>query len=93
LKCEVTGKPYKLQAGEMAYYIANKIQIPRRHPDQRQDERFAQTNPLHLWHRKCSCQGECQQHQGPCENEFETSYAPERPEKVFCERCYQNIVK
>ncbi|MFH1162189.1 MAG: hypothetical protein V1696_02855 [Candidatus Jorgensenbacteria bacterium] len=25
---------------------------------------------------------------GPCPNEFETSYAPERKEIVFCERCY-----
>ena len=25
----------------------------------------------------------------PCPNEFETSYAPERPEIVYCEQCYQ----
>ena len=24
-----------------------------------------------------------------CNNEFETSYAPDRPEIVYCERCYQ----
>jgi hypothetical protein len=24
----------------------------------------------------------------PCQNEFETSYAPERPEIVYCEQCY-----
>ncbi len=24
----------------------------------------------------------------PCPNEFETSYAPERPEMVYCEECY-----
>ena len=24
----------------------------------------------------------------PCPNEFETSYAPERPEIVYCEQCY-----
>ena len=93
LKCEKTGRPYKLQPGEMAYYIANKIQIPRRHPDERQDERFAQTNPLRLWKRDCSCQGDCQQHQGKCPNKFETAFAPDRPEKVYCENCYQNIVK
>lgn len=27
-----------------------------------------------------------------CPNEFETSYAPERPEIVYCEDCYQNEV-
>ncbi len=25
----------------------------------------------------------------PCPNEFETSYAPDRPEIVYCEQCYQ----
>jgi hypothetical protein len=28
----------------------------------------------------------------PCENEFETSYAPGRPEIVYCEKCYQQEV-
>lgn len=25
----------------------------------------------------------------PCPNEFQTTFAPERPEIVYCERCYQ----
>jgi hypothetical protein len=25
----------------------------------------------------------------PCPNEFETSYAPDRPEIIYCEKCYQ----
>jgi len=29
---------------------------------------------------------------GKCEIEFETSYAPERPEIVYCEKCYQQEV-
>jgi len=28
----------------------------------------------------------------PCPNEFETSYAPERPEIVYCEACYNSEV-
>ena len=28
----------------------------------------------------------------PCPNEFETTYAPERPEIVYCEKCYQSEV-
>lgn len=28
----------------------------------------------------------------PCLNEFQTTYAPERPEIVYCERCYQQEV-
>jgi len=27
-----------------------------------------------------------------CENEFQTPYAPKRPEKVYCENCYNKEV-
>ncbi len=30
--------------------------------------------------------------ESPCPNEFETSYAPDRPEIVYCEQCYQSEV-
>ncbi|MFZ1019649.1 MAG: hypothetical protein WAN61_01490 [Minisyncoccia bacterium] len=30
--------------------------------------------------------------QEKCAVEFETSYAPERPEIVYCEKCYQQEV-
>jgi hypothetical protein len=30
--------------------------------------------------------------QNPCPNEFETSYAPDRPEIVYCEQCYNSEV-
>ncbi|MCR4328222.1 MAG: hypothetical protein NUV53_01760 [Patescibacteria group bacterium] len=30
--------------------------------------------------------------ENPCPNEFETSYAPERPEIVYCENCYQSEI-
>jgi hypothetical protein len=31
-------------------------------------------------------------HQGKCNVEFETSYAPDRSEIVYCEKCYQQEV-
>jgi len=37
-------------------------------------------NPLRLWTRQCMREG--------CPNTFETSYAPDRPEIVYCEQCY-----
>ena len=84
LKCSVSGRPFKLQAGELAFYIKNNIQIPNLHPDERHSQRFKLTNPLTTWHRKCMNEG--------CENEFETTYAPDRPERVFCESCYQKEI-
>jgi hypothetical protein len=85
LKCEVTGRPYKIQPQELLFYIKNDLQIPLRHPDQRYADRIALRNPMNLWHRQCMNSG--------CSNEFETTYAPERSEKVYCQTCYQNVVK
>ena len=31
-------------------------------------------------------------HKGKCDVEFETSYAPDRPEIIYCEKCYQQEV-
>jgi len=31
-------------------------------------------------------------HEGVCKNEFETAYAPDRPEIIYCESCYNKEV-
>lgn len=92
LKCEISGKPFKLQAGELAFYIKNNIQIPNLHPDQRHINRSNHMNPLKIWHRQCMCEESGHGHEERCQNEFETTYAPNRPEKVYCEKCYQQSV-
>ncbi|OQA52057.1 MAG: hypothetical protein BWY43_00664 [candidate division WS2 bacterium ADurb.Bin280] len=84
LICAKSGRPYKIQPQELAYYLKNNLQIPRYHPDERYRKRFEQVNPQKTWHRKCMKEG--------CQNEFETTYAPDRPEKVYCESCYQKSV-
>ena len=84
LACEVTKRPYKIQPQELAFYIRMDLPISHKHPDQRYKERFESLNPLKLWHRKCMNEG--------CKNEFDTTYAPERSEKIFCESCYQKEI-
>ena len=61
-----------------------KIPIPRRCFYCRHEARLKRRNPFKLWHRKCMKLG--------CENEFETSYSPDRPEIIYCEKCYQQEV-
>ena len=92
LKCEVSGRPYKIQSQELLFYIKNNLQIPLRHPDQRYEDRIKMRNPMNLWHRQCNCIELNHDHQGKCPNEFETTYAPDRPEKIYCERCYQKSI-
>jgi hypothetical protein len=85
LKCEVSGKSYTIQPGELAFYLKQGLPIPRNHFKLRIAEMFEWRNPRKLFRRKCMNEG--------CEIEFETTYAPERQEKVYCEKCYQNIVR
>jgi hypothetical protein len=71
---------FKIIQAERDFYERMGLPIPRLCPNCRHYERLKQRNPLKLWHRKCMKKG--------CPNEFETSYAPERPEIVYCEKCY-----
>jgi len=75
---------FKIIPEELQFYRRMNLPLPRLCPNCRHYERLAQRNPLKLWHRKCMKEG--------CSNEFETSYAPERPEVIYCERCYQQEV-
>ncbi len=75
---------FKIVPQELQFYKRFNLPLPELCPNCRHYERLAQRNPLKLWHRKCMKSG--------CTNEFETSYAPERPETVYCEGCYQQEV-
>jgi len=93
LKCDTTGKPYKIMPQELAFYLDNRVPIPRKHYDTRYNDRLKLQFKLMLYHRQCMCEESGYDHEGRCPVEFETTYAPERPEKVYCEKCYQNIIK
>jgi hypothetical protein len=41
IACEVTGKLFRLQPKELAFYRKHNIPVPRRHPDQRHADRLA----------------------------------------------------
>ena len=84
LACINCNRNYKIVQNELIFYQKHKIPIPRKCFYCRNSERLKFENPFKLWHRKCMKEG--------CPNEFETSYSPERPEIVYCERCYQNEV-
>ncbi|MCK9371526.1 hypothetical protein M0R04_16555 [Candidatus Dojkabacteria bacterium] len=75
---------FKIIPEELAFYKRMNLPIPRLCPNCRHYERLAERNPLKLWHRSCMKPG--------CTNEFETSYSPDRPEIIYCEKCYQQEV-
>ena len=75
---------YRIMPDELCFYRLMKIPLPRFCPNCRYYERRKWKNPWKLWHRNCMKEG--------CQNEFETSYAPDRPEIIYCEKCYQQEV-
>jgi hypothetical protein len=78
LKCEVSGKLFKLTLQELQFYRKHNIPLPRRAPYQRHLDRFSRRNPRKFWERKCA----------KCGKVIKTTYSPDRPEKVCCEECY-----
>jgi len=77
--CEGSGV-FKIIPSELEFYKKLNIPLPRLCILCRRRGLLKQRNPLKLWHRKCMKKG--------CNVEFETSYAPDRPEIVYCEECY-----
>ncbi|MGC9603574.1 MAG: hypothetical protein ABSF47_03870 [Minisyncoccia bacterium] len=101
LKCEVSGKPYRLIPMELQFYRRLGLPVPRLAPLQRHKDRMEKLLPRRLFERTCECQGgETAQngykntatHQhgaGKCGTGVSTPYAPSRPELIYCEQCYQ----
>lgn len=92
LQCSITQRPFKIQPQELLFYLDNHIQLPDKHPDERYRTRFKKINPQKVFRRQCMCEESGHDHEGRCKVEFETTYAPERKEKVYCEQCYQKSI-
>jgi len=82
LKCEETKKAYKIIPIELSFYRQVGLPIPRKSPNTRHKERISRLLPPKLFNRNCN----------KCGKDIKTSYAPNRPEIVYCEQCYQKEV-
>jgi len=81
---------FKITPLEFSLYKILNIPIPEKCFPCRRQDRFKLRNPRKLYHRSCRCDKTNHFHgTAVCEVEFETSYAPERSEIVYCEKCYQ----
>ncbi len=74
---------FKLTKEELLFYRQNSLPLPHYCPNCRHYQRLVYRNPMKLYKRLCS---------NGCGREFETTYAPDRPERVYCESCYQQEV-
>ncbi|KKQ87953.1 MAG: hypothetical protein UT09_C0007G0036 [Parcubacteria group bacterium GW2011_GWF2_38_8] len=92
-KCnEQCTEAFKIIPDELSFYHRMSLPLPRLCPNCRHYQRMKQRNPMKLWHRQCMCDKAHSHHSGKCEVKFETSYAPDRPEVIYCEKCYQQEV-
>ena len=78
----VNGKNYRIIPQELKFYRQVRLAVPRNCPDCRHNHRFSLRSPRKLYARTCA----------KCSAPIQTSYAPERPEKVYCEKCYLETV-
>jgi len=81
LQCSC-GKFYRIISGELQLLKRFILPIPRKCPDCRHMARIKRVNPPFLYDRNCD----------KCGIEIKTSYAPDRPEIVYCVKCYQQEV-
>ena len=100
IECEHNGKcmeqcteAFKIVPEEIKFYKRMNLPLPRLCPNCRHYQRLKLRNPLKLWDRQCMCEQENHFHgKDKCEVEFKTTYAPNRPEIIYCEKCYQQEV-
>ena len=90
LECEHKGEcnhqcftAFRITQGELQFYKQHNIPLPSKCANCRFYERFAIVPLPKLYKRTCV----------NCDKvEFETPYAPERPEKIYCESCYNKEI-
>lgn len=79
LTCEVSGKQYKIIPQELMFYRQLRLPLPGKSFFQRHKDRMALRNKRVLVDRACD----------NCKAPIRTTYGKDRPEKIFCEKCYQ----
>jgi len=79
--CEMTWRPFRIIKPELEFYRKHNLPLPRKHPDQRHLERMQLRNSRKMRDRNCA----------KCWADIKTTYAPSRPEIVYCETCYNTV--
>ena len=77
--CDTCSRNYRLIDHELSFYARFKLALPTKCFFCRHDARMRRHTERVLYHRNCA----------KCAKEIQTTYSPERPEIVYCEKCYQ----
>jgi hypothetical protein len=82
LICAECRKNYRIIAPELKFYKTQQLPIPRMCSNCRHLRRLGKRNPRRLFERTCK----------KCSTVLWSTYSAERPEMVYCEKCYQDSV-
>ena len=82
LACTHCQRNYKIIPQELEFYRQQHYPLPRECFSCRRERRMQQRNPRRFWKRPC----------GKCSREIQSTYSPDRPEKVYCEDCYLKAI-
>jgi len=82
LACVDCRRNYKITTQELAFYKKMALPIPRRCFNCRHGDRIMRRGPMKLFARSCA----------KCAKDIKTTFAPDRPEIIYCEMCYQQEV-
>jgi hypothetical protein len=82
LSCIECDRNYRITSQELLFYRKMSLPIPRQCFFCRHRNRIVCRGPYQFWNRECN----------KCRKGIITNYAPERPETIYCESCYQQEV-
>jgi hypothetical protein len=90
--CESCKRNYRMTDHEISFYQRLKLALPVNCFFCRHQKRMDMRLPRELYDRTCMCEKQNHTHDGKCEILFKTAYKPDRPEKIFCESCYNQEI-
>ncbi len=79
IKCPNCPRGYKIAKLELDLLRKMGLPLPHECPRCREEKRFARLNKPKFFERKCA----------KCGEKISTAFSPDRPEIVYCEKCYQ----
>ena len=78
IRCQQSGKLFRIMKAELELYKKYKLPLPRLHPEIRQNLRFARRNKRML--QSCNCSA--------CNKVISTTLDPMSVPKVLCQQCF-----
>ncbi len=87
-------KAFRITQNELTFHKRFGIPLPRKCPNTRYFELSLLRSKPEFWQRKCMCDKKehSAHNNSECPNKFETAYASNRVEKVYCETCYNQEI-